>query len=416
MHRNLRIAVDCRITNAQQGIGTAVLALAKAFSDSKITGQEYNFIVREDMLDWLAPYIYGPCKLHGIPVPKAAQASPVSGLKAAVGRIKPLQRIWHKLDGRNERIPVSDGYVEAQNFDIVHFPTQTAYLTGLTSIYQPWDLQHLHYPEFFSKEVFAQREREYRAFCNQAAYVCVQAEWTKRDVIDHYRLPDEKVVVIPWGSVLEAYKPPSEESAGAVVKKFNLPRDFFFYPAVTWPHKNHKVIIRALHLLKADYGLAPPVYFSGRTTSQRPMLDQIAGDLGISEQIHYVGFLTPEELQIFFKKATAMLFPSKFEGFGLPILEAFHARVPVICSNATTLPEVAGDAALYFNSDSADELASLMKLILDSTGLRDELIRKGSLELSRHSIAKTAAGFQELYERTSASAKLDRRSRPSTTA
>ena len=168
MHRNLRIAVDCRIANAQQGIGTAVLALAKAFSDSKVTGQEYTFIVREDMMDWLAPYVYGPCTLHGISVPKPGPVSPVSRLKSTVGRIKPLQRIWHKMHGRNEQIPVSDGYVEAQQFDVVHFPTQTAYLTDIPSIYQPWDLQHLHYPEFFSKDIFARREREYRAFSNRA--------------------------------------------------------------------------------------------------------------------------------------------------------------------------------------------------------------------------------------------------------
>jgi len=68
MNRKLRIAVDCRIEDSQQGVGTAVLALAKALSDSNIEDQEYTFIVREDMRDWLAPYVYGPCRLVGIPV------------------------------------------------------------------------------------------------------------------------------------------------------------------------------------------------------------------------------------------------------------------------------------------------------------------------------------------------------------
>jgi hypothetical protein len=227
MDHKLRIAVDCRIGDTRQGIGTAVLALAKALSDSKIVDQEYTFIVREDMLDWLTPYIYGPCKLVGIPAPPVSPVSPLSKIKAAVGRIAPLRLIWHKLRGDTARVPVSDGYVESQRFDVVHFPTQMAYLTELPSIYQPWDLQHLHYPQFFSKVEFSRRERDYRTFCDRASYVCVQAEWTKQDFILHYKLTTAKVVVIPWGSVFDAYKTPSAEATHAAMEKFEIPKVFF---------------------------------------------------------------------------------------------------------------------------------------------------------------------------------------------
>jgi glycosyltransferase involved in cell wall biosynthesis len=400
MDRNLRIAIDCRISNAQQGIGTAVLALAKALSDSTVTGQEYTFIVREDLTTWLAPYIYGPCSLVGIPAPKARPVSMFSKVKATLGRIAPLQFIWHKLHNRGKHVPVSDGYVESQKFDVVHFPTQTAYLTDLPSIYQPWDLQHLHFPQFFSKDEFESRERQYPAFCHNASFVCVQAEWTRQDVIHQYGLPADKVVVIPWGSVFDAYKTPSREAAGVTIEKYGLPGHFFFYPAVAWPHKNHEVIIHALHILKTEHGAAPHVYFTGRPTGYQVVLDKLAQDLGVFEQVHCLGFLSPEELQTIFNAATAMIFASKFEGFGLPILEAFHARTPVLCSNATTLPEVARDAALYFDPDAPAELASLMKLTLETPEVREELIRKGTVVLSQHSIENTAANFQALYEKT----------------
>jgi glycosyltransferase involved in cell wall biosynthesis len=396
MNRKLRIAVDCRIEDSQQGVGTAVLALAKALSDSNIEDQEYTFIVREDMRNWLAPYVYGPCRLVGIPVSK------FSTVKAALRWIAPLRFIWHKLRGRMAQIPVSDGYVETQQFDVVHFPTQAAYLTELPSIYQPWDLQHLHYPQFFSKADFDLRERYYRAFCDRASCVCVQAEWTKQDVIKHYGLPVDKVAVIPWGSVFAAYETPSTEAIRATAEKYGLPNQFFFYPAATWPHKNHELIFEALYILKSEHGIAPDFYFSGSSKGHRAVLDKLATDLGISSQVHFLGFVTPEELQSVFGAATAMVFASKFEGFGLPILEAFHARLPVISSNATTLPEVAGDAALYFDPDSPTELASLMKAILDAPELREELIRKGSLVLSQHTIDDTAAEFQALYERIAA--------------
>jgi len=402
MARKLKVAIDCRITDPKQGIGTAVLALAKALSDSNATNQEYTFIVREDMKSWLAPYVYGPSKLEGIP------ESTLSVVKRALRRIEPLRIIWRKFANKATHIPGSDGYVESQQFDVVHFPTQEAYLTKLPSIYQPWDLQHLHYPHFFPKHEFAHRERRYRAFCDQALYVCVQTEWTKRDVIDHFGTSEEKVVVVPWGSVLDAYKNPSAEETRATVEKYGLPASFFFYPAVTWPHKNHETILRAIHILKNEYGVAPHVFFTGSSTDHRQTLDKLARDLGISEQLHFLGFVTPTELQAIFRTATAMIFPSKFEGFGLPILEAFDAELPVLSSSATTLPEVARDGALYFDPDSPGELSALMKSILDEPELRQHLIHRGTLVLSQYSIKNTAVSFQELYERTAALSSQDR--------
>jgi len=394
MERRLRIAIDCRIADPRQGIGTAVLALAKALSESDIDCQKYTFIVREDMREWLAPYVYGPCTLAGIP------ASSMSILKNALRAIAPLRFLWGKARSMIAHVPVSDGYVESRQFDVVHFPTQLAYLTDLPSIYQPWDLQHLHYPQFFSKSEFALRERYYRKFCERASFVCVQAQWTKQEIIDQYGISEAKVVVVPWGSVFHAYEAPSIRAAREIVRKYNLPDRFFFYPAVTWPHKNHEVILRALNLLKSEDHSTTHVYFTGSSTGHRSVLDKLAGDLGVLDQVHFLGFVAPEELQAIFGAATAMIFASKFEGFGLPILEAFQAQLPVLSSNATTLPEVARDAALYFDPDSPVELASLMKTILDSPEVRRALVEKGNLVLSRYSINDTAIGFQALYRKT----------------
>jgi glycosyltransferase involved in cell wall biosynthesis len=385
----------------------AVLALARALSDSNVTGQKYTFIVRENMRAWLAPYVYGPCKLEGIPEPipsvgkKAFRsiALPLLRLKGSA----PLRSIWSKLSRRTLNLPVSDGYVESQGFDVVHFPTQAAYLTELPTIYQPWDLQHLHLPHFFSNEDFARREREYRAFCNQAACVCVQAEWTKQDIINQYGVAEEKIVVIPWGSVFDAYESPSAEEIRKTVDTFSLPSSYCFYPAVTWPHKNHEAIIRALHILKSEYGMVPQIICTGSSTPHRSVLDKQAREFGVADQLRFLGFVTPVELQAVFRTATAMIFPSRFEGFGLPILEAFHARLPVLSANATTLPEVARDAALYFNPNSPAELAALMKEVLEKPELRQDLIKKGTHVLSGYSIADMATNFQALYDRAAAS-------------
>jgi glycosyltransferase involved in cell wall biosynthesis len=396
MVRKLRVAIDCRIDNPQQGIGTALLAFAKALSDSGRENQEYTFIVRENVRDWLAPYVYGPCMLKGIPEPA------FSAIKASLRRIGPLRSIKKKMANKIPPIPVSDGYVESQRFDVVHFLTQTAYKTDLPTIYQPHDLQHLHYPQFFPEAEVAQREREFRAFFDRAAYICVQTEWTKQDLICHYEVAREKVVVVPWGSVFEAYKSPSSQEIRAAVSKYALPSRFFFYPAVTWPHKNHEVILRAIHLLKREAGVDAQLVLTGKPTNFRANLHSLARELGISAQIHYLGFLSPTELQAIYSSAVAMIYPSKFEGFGLPILEAFQAQLPVLSSNATTLPEVARDGAVFFDPDSPRELSALMMAVLEKPELREDLIGKGTRVLSQYSFRNTAASFQELYSRTAA--------------
>lgn len=393
MHNNrtLRIAIDCRIFSFQQGTGTAVLALANALSRSDDVGQEYTFVVHDLLRDCIDPHIFGPSRLKTIP------ASTRSSLKSSLRAVAPLRAVWRKVRKNAIRVPASDGYVESEAFDLVHFPTQQAYLTRLPSIYQPWDLQHLHYPQFFSQAEWARREMEYRAFCNQAEYVCVQTNWSKQDVVQQYGIAPDKVVVIRWGSVFDAYTAPSTQAEHDSTQKFALPHQFFFYPAVTWPHKNHEVISRALSLLKHQHQRTVDVYFTGASTEYRGHLDEIARSLGVSEQLHYLGFVSPEELQSIFRAATAMVFPSKFEGFGLPLLEAFQAGVPVLSSNATVLPEVAQDAALYFDPNSPEELAFLMMQMLDEPGMRTVLIEKGKAILSQFSIDDTAVKFQKLY-------------------
>jgi len=389
--RTLRIAIDCRLVAPAQGLGRAALSLANALSSSTIRDQEYTFFVQEGGSEWLRPHVFGPSRMEIVPAPR---------IKARLRALTPLRAVWRRLQARKEiPVPKSNGFFESRKFDAVHFPMQLDRLTSVPSIYQPWDLQHFHYPEFFSKVGSELRNKFHRAFCQQATFVCVQSNWGKADLVDKLGVPPEKVVVIPWGSVFEAYQPVSDEAANAVARKFSLPKQFFFYPAVTFPHKNHETVIRALEILKRERGRSVDVYFSGTSTDFRGQLEKLALGLQMAGQVHYLGFVETDELQALYRKATAMVFASKFEGFGLPIFESFHARLPVISSNATVLPEVAQDGALYFDPGSPAQLAEHMNAVLTDEKLRGSLAEKGANVLSRYSMADTAAGFQGLYER-----------------
>ncbi len=401
MARKLRVAIDCRIADPRQGIGTAFLAFAKALSESCPDGHEYTFIVHERLQSWLEPVVCAPCTIHGIASP------PPNRLSAKFRRIAPLRWIWREFLRSGFRVPVSDGIIEAGGYDVVHFPTQVGYLTSVPSIYQPWDLQHLHFPGFFSREDYLQREAIYRALCGQATFVCVQTEWTRRDILSKYELPAQKVVTVPWGSVFEAYEKISEEDINATRARYKLSDCFLFYPAATWAHKNHKCILEALSTLKCEQASTPHAYFTGAVTSLKAEIDELARKLGIGDQIHFLGFVEPRELQAIYRLATALVFPSRFEGFGLPILEAFHAGLPVICSNATTLPEVAGGGALYFDPDAPRQLAEQVIKLLHNPSVRLELVKEGALVLESFPMKRTANGLRRLYDRAASARNAD---------
>lgn len=384
------------------------MALAGALSASSAREQAYTFVVREDMSDWIRPHVFGTCRLCTIPTSVPLRDCLKSTLKTLPG----ARNFWKKIRPYSKRsvsVPVSDGFLESQGFDLVHFPTQAGLLTKIPSIYQPWDLQHLHYPQYFSEMEFKAREACYRAFCSQAKYVCVQTQWGKDDLIKKFSLDPDKIKVIRWGSNCDQRFMPSAAVLSQIVARLNLPERFLFYPAVTWEHKNHAVIIRALRSLKDAHGVKMPVCFSGSATSFRRNIERLSAELGVSDQIRHLGFLPAEELQAVYASATALVFPSKFEGFGLPLLEAFQAGIPVLSSNASVLPEVGQEGALYFEPDSPEQLALLILQIFHCERLRAHLIEQGNKVLSCYSIKQTAADFQDLYELTANSTRWSSR-------
>ena len=386
----LRIAIDCRIPDSRQGIGTAILSLARGLSSYRKTGQVYTFIVPENLVEFLAPHISGPCSILAVP-------SPQKNRLLTIARQSALIRKFAKIVRPSRNLPVSDQILENNFFDIVHFPTQVAYLTNVPSIYQPWDLQHLHYPEFFTPQEVATREKLYRAFCNQAFVVAIQTEWGKSDLIHQYGLEESKVRVVRWGSIFEDYSSPSDLELDICSRELNLASKFIVFPAVTWPHKNHEVIIRCIARMTAT---EPDLHavFTGATTPYKNNLTDLATELGVLHKIHFVGFVTPQQLKAIYSLATAMVFPSRFEGLGLPIFEAFHAGLPVVCSNSTVLPEVVGDAALLFNPDSVQELASQLSRLLESVALRKNLIERGKQMLSMNTSLQTAGHLTDIYD------------------
>jgi glycosyltransferase involved in cell wall biosynthesis len=294
---------------------------------------------------------------------------------------------------------VSDGAVELAGIDVVHFPFQSGFLTTLPTIYQPHDLQHLHFPELFSEGERESRELRYRTYCERANLAVMMTSWGRRDLIEHYGLPEAKVAVVNWGSVVEAYPEPSAKDLAGTRERLALPEEFVLYPAQTWPHKNHRKLFEALALARDRDGVTILVVCPGaRNEFFGEVVERVRG-LGLEDQVNFPGFVSPLELRALYSMARGLVFPSRFEGWGLPVTEAFAAGVPVASSSATGLADVVGDAGLVFNPDEPAEIADALIRLWNDSELRRVLADRGRRRAEVFSIENAVRLLRAHYRR-----------------
>lgn len=405
----LRVCIDARLTGdgAVGGVEQFVIGLARGLSQLADKTIEYSFLTYANNDEWLRPYIGPTCRIiHGFGATRlpgwsrALRKAPFVRA-AAYKLLNPIRQRAQKHRAVPLAAPKSDGLVESELFDLVHFPTQNAFLTEVPSIYHPWDLQHLHLPQYFTPEMIQKRECEYRAFCAQAAMVVAATSWQKRDLIEQYQLPDEKVEVIAPAPVVEFYPVPTDADLEQVRKKLALPPRFFFYPAQTWPHKNHIGLFRALALIRDREHVKIPLVLSGKRNEYFPVLEKAIAELNLGDEVQFLGYVSPLELQCLYRLCRAMVFPSLFEGYGMPISEAFVMGAPTACSNVTSLPEQADDAALIFDPHDTEGMAQTLFRLWSDDALREDLANRARKRVNSFKWERTAAIFRAHYRRLS---------------
>lgn len=392
----IRVCIDARLRSGEAGgIEQVVVGLAHGLSKLTDGNEEYIFLTYQEETAWLEPYIGGSCRI--VPV------ADTDGWTRKVTSIKPIRkalyRYGHLLGSRMVEVAVSDGTVERLGVDLMHFTRQKAFRTKVPSIYHPHDLQHLHLPECFSKLEIMSREARYRAYCHQAVMVAVASSWTRADLIEQYGLSQEKVRVIPLAAPVEAYPVPSNEVMQDVRTRFRLPDDFIFYPAQTWEHKNHLGLLTALSVLRRQESLRIPLVCSGKCTDFFPWIMKKTHELGLDDQVQHVGFVSPVQLQALYRLCRAVVIPSCFEAGSFPVWEAFHAGAPVACSNVTSLPDQAGDAAVLFDPGRTSDIARAIGKVWNDEKLRQVLAEKGRRRVAQFTWVRTASLFRAHYRR-----------------
>jgi len=396
MPKTLQVCVDARLTpGAAGGIEQVVIGLARGFASMHDGQENYHFLTFPDRDSWLKPYLTGPCKI--LHTRLSFHAKLQSLLSSVPGASRLAMRLLKLLGNAVNPLPPSDGAIEAAGIDIMHFTFQSAFLTDIPSIYHPWDLQHVHLPSFFAEHELMIRETKFRTYCNQAQMVSVASWWMKEELIKHLGVPRSKVMVVPMAASVDAYPAPSREDLSAVRRKLRLPRPFLFYPAKTWGHKNHMGLFEALSILRTQRGITLSLVCSGGET---PFFHEIRDrilQLDLASQVRFVGFVTPLELVSLYLLSRCVIFPSKYEGWGLPITEAMRLGVPVACSALPVLREQAGDAALFFDPGDPQAIADAIARLWKDEDLRKSLSEKGLDQASCFSWERTARIFRAHY-------------------
>jgi glycosyltransferase involved in cell wall biosynthesis len=241
------------------------------------------------------------------------------------------------------------------------------------------DLQHEAHPEFFERARLRERRQMFHHFQSGAGAIATISEFTR-----------DQLRADPWTRTQDIFlMPPSLPLGHASATENDLTESerrllpvgpFFLFPANIWPHKNHRRVLEAYERFGRRRGRGVPFLFTGNTKGW----DEIAHPYR-HLPIRHLGFVRAEFLSVLYRRAIALLYLTLFEGFGIPLLEAFAAGTPVVCSDITSLPEVAGDAALTCTPTDPDAMSRALDRIADDDALRRQLVAHGMERLAYYS-------------------------------
>ena len=242
------------------------------------------------------------------------------------------------------------------------------------------DLQYLYYPEYFTRAKLTYLKTMMPRSAEAARLVLTPSEFTRRTVIERLNIDPSIVVTVPHGIS------PREDKVerSDIRERHGLDGPYFLYPAATYPHKNHLVLIEAFaKLLKVHPNAhlvftGPAAWKEWRTAkAMETRLGEEIVRLEIADRVKRLGYVAARDLDALYQEATAVTFPSRFEGFGAPILEAMSRACPVIGANATAVPEVVMDAGILCSPDNAEEWCHAMAELIEDDTRREELAKAG---------------------------------------
>ena len=284
--------------------------------------------------------------------------------------------------------------------DVVHYPaTISIPRTRAPTITTLHDVQHHDLPMFFSRAERAFRRWAYDDSARKATVVITSSEFSRGRIGDLLGVPRGRIEVVPLGIDRERFSPEPTPRDEQLLDELELPPRFAVYPANLWPHKNHARLVDAMASLA---GKDVHLLLTGQTYGRLDALMARAHTQGVADKVRHLGYVPADAVPALYRRALAMVFPSLYEGFGTPPLEAMACGCPVAVSTAGSLPELCGDAALTLDPQSPKAIASALERLISDAALRSRLSEAGPERATAYTWRAAAERHTEIYARVAA--------------
>ncbi len=314
----------------------------------------------------------------------------------------PANFLYYRLWKRTEILPAESFLGD---FDIFHATNyQAPALRRARLVSTVHDINFVRFPEMQSKGIrrFIQ---SLPGLLQRSRKVLADSRFTAEELMDAFRLPEEKLTVVYPGLNPVFYRVPTAEETEMAQRAYCLERPYLAYVGNMHPRKNLATLLEAFNLLRRrgrEHKLA--VIGGGglgrlNNAEYRKLMRRVA-DLGLEEEVVFTGYVPDERLVSLLVQSDMLVFPSIYEGFGLPPLEAMACGVPVVTSNRASLPEVVGDAALLVEDPlDPEEIADKVETLLEDASLRERMVRKGRERARMFTWERAARKVREIYDR-----------------
>lgn len=362
----------------KSGIGIYTYELIKRlqqYKDIKFTGHIFNFINRNDISK----------DLDGIDIEKNICSLFPYGV---------YRRIWHY-------IPIKYNWLFRDNADIYHFfnfivPPR---IKGkvITTIH---DMTYELYPETMDKRNLKRIKNDIQYSVDRSDKIITVSESSKNDIIKFLNVDESKIEIVYNGVDYEKFNESYTEDIKLIVRnKYNLPQNYILYMGTLEPRKNIDSIIEAFALIKKQKDFHNiKLVIAGKKGWLFEDIFNLVDKLNLKDHVIFTDYVDETDKPIIYNMAKLFVFPSLYEGFGIPVLEAMASSVPVITSNMSSLPEVAGDAAILVNPKDIEDIAKNMIKILSDDDLKNELVRKGYIQAQKFTWEASAEKLYNIYK------------------
>ena len=276
------------------------------------------------------------------------------------------------------------------------FTAPTYCESGIPTVCTIYDLQYKTYPEFFADEEVVHRHKVFNDACSRATQLIAVSDYSRYSAINYGNL-DPSCIRTVYLRMAQRFTAERDDNNGVLERLGLCAKRYLIYPANFWKHKNHEMLFTAFGIA-CHQGLAKDIMLvcTGATNERQVWLMSAVKTMNLKGRIIFPGYLSNEELSRVMTNSLGMLFPSLYEGFGLPVIEAMAAGVPVACSNFRALPEVVAGAALLFDPRVPTEIAEAIISLVDDESLRAKLIEAGKKRVAEFSDSRQMA--QEYWD------------------